>query len=378
MPVSAGQLNRATLARQLLLRREPHDVREAMRRVVALQAQEPPSPYVALWNRVERFDPADLDRAYLAHEVVKSTSIRITLHAVLDEDYPRFHQAMQPSLRAARLGDDRFLVAGFSKADADAVIPRLLDYASQPRSNQDMDAWLDAEFGELPKPGVWWAIRTYGPFVHAPGGGPWMFGSRPGYLASPLQDRSGDAELDLQHLVRRYLEGFGPATIADIGQFAMVQRSRVRAAVASMGDGVVRVDGPGKDPLLDVPGGLIPDEDTSAPPRLLGMWDEVLLAYADRSRVIPAELRRHVIRINGDVLPTLLVDGQVAGVWRPADGGGIEATALRPLSEEAWDGLEREAGALVAFLRERDPAIYRRYGHWWARLPEVDVRVLGA
>jgi hypothetical protein len=105
------------------------------------------------------------------------------------------------------------------------------------------------------------------------------------------------------------------------------------------------------------------------------MWDSILLAYADRSRVIPPDYRRLVTRNNGDVLPTLLVDGRVAGVWRPVEGG-IEATAFHALPEAAWDGLAAEARALVAFLADRDPAVYRRYGHWWAKLPAGRTRVL--
>lgn len=378
MPVTERQLNRATLARQLLLRRERLGVVDAIRRVVALQAQEPASPYVALWNRVEGFDPADLDQAYRTHAVVKSSSVRITLHALAADDYPLFHEAMQPSLRESRLNDDRFTIAGLTKEQADGVIGELLAHASVPRSNQEMEAYLDAKFGELPKPGVWWAIRTFGPFIHAPNGSTWSFGPRPAYLASPYLERSGDPELDLRHLVRRYLEGFGPASVADIGGFAMVPRARVRAAIEAMRGELVRVQGPAKEPLYDVPGGPIPDEDEPAPPRLLGMWDEVLLAYEDRSRIIPEAWRRQVIRTNGDTLPTLLVDGRVAGVWRPAEGGGIEATAFVPISEADWAALEREAASLQAFLAPRDPAVYRRYGRWWDKLPEGEVRVLGA
>ena len=106
------------------------------------------------------------------------------------------------------------------------------------------------------------------------------------------------------------------------------------------------------------------------------MWDSVLLAYKDRSRIIPPDYRRQVIRSNGDVLPTLLVDGYVAGVWRPIDGV-IEATSFEPLPDDAWAGLEEEARALLTFLGTRDPAIYRRYWRWWADLPAAEVRRLG-
>src|SRR5687768_12654111 len=102
MRLTARQLNRATLARQVLLEREPLDIVEAVHRAVALQAQEPASPYLALWNRVARFNPADLDRAFSVHAVVKATLMRVTLHAVDGADYPAFHEAMQPTLRAAR------------------------------------------------------------------------------------------------------------------------------------------------------------------------------------------------------------------------------------------------------------------------------------
>jgi hypothetical protein len=108
----------------------------------------------------------------------------------------------------------------------------------------------------------------------------------------------------------------------------------------------------------------------------MAMWDSTLLAYADRSRMIPPDYRRLVIHQNGDVLPTLLVDGYVAGVWRPTDGA-IEATAFRKLSDDAWEGLETEARGLIRFLADREPAVYGRYAHWWAKVPKGQARVLG-
>ena len=375
--VSARQLNRATLARQLLLHRERIGVVEAIHQVVALQAQEPASPYIALWNRIAGFDPADLDAAYAERSVLKATSMRMTLHAVDAADYPAFHEAMQPSLRASRLGDPRFSVAGLSIEESDALVADLLAYAATPRSNPDVEAWLDARLGVLPRPGVWWAVRTYAPFVHAPTGGPWSFGPRPAYLAAPDHARTGDPEAALQVLIRRYLEGFGPASAADIAQFALVKRSRIVPAVAALGDALITLHGPDDKELLDIPNGTIPPEDTAAPPRLLGMWDDTLLAYADRSRMVPPGYRTRVTRQNGDTLPTLLVDGRVVGVWRPFEDG-IEATAFERLAPDAWDGLDGEARALVRFLADRDPRTYRRYGHWWDKgIESAEVRVIG-
>jgi hypothetical protein len=375
MPLTARQLNRATLARQLLLRRESLDVVDAVRRIVALQAQEPASPYIALWNRLERFDPFDFDRAFAAQDVVRAQLMRITLHAVAAGDYPAFHEAMQSTLRAARLNDRRFRGEGISIADTEALVPDLLTFTATLRANRDVEAWLEERFG-APKPRVWWALRQYGPFVHAVTGGPWSFGPRPAYVGARELGRPGDDASSVRTLVRRYLEGFGPATMPDIAQFGTIYRPPIKSALDSMADELVRHDGPDGSTLWDVSDGLLPPEDVAAPPRLVPMWESTLLAYADRSRIVPEEYRTTVMRNNGDVLPTLLVDGYVAGVWRPTDAG-IDATAFHPLPDDAWEGLETEAQALVAFLADRDPAVYRRYGHWWTKLPPGETRILG-
>jgi len=377
MPLTDRQLNRATLGRQLLLRREKLAVVEAVHRVVALQAQEAVSPYLALWNRLKSFDPADLDQALAAQSVVKASLMRITLHAVDATDYPAFHQAMQPSLRAARLNDRRFKVAGLSIDQADDLVPHLQKFANKPRTNADFESWLDDRLGVLPRPGVWWAMRTCGPFWHAPTGGPWSFGPRPSYIAARARPKGGDVGPSMQGLVRRYLEGFGPATAKDIAQFSTIYVPPIRDALRPLVDAgdVVCLEGANGSELYDVPGGLLPPVDSPAPPRLMAMWDSVLLAYADRARMIPAEYRKHVMRNNGDVLPTLLVDGCVAGVWRPVERG-IEATAFHRLSDEAWKGLAAEARGLLKVLADREPTIYRRYAHWWTTLPSDDVRVL--
>ena len=105
------------------------------------------------------------------------------------------------------------------------------------------------------------------------------------------------------------------------------------------------------------------------------MWDSILLAYADRGRVIPPGYRALVTRMNGDVLPTVLVDGYVAGLWR-ALRDGIEVTAFDPLPDVVWAGLAAEARALVPLLADREPEVYRRYHHWWDKLPDGETRLL--
>ena len=369
MALTEARLNRATLARQLLLRRARIEPVEAVRRVVAVQAQEPASPYLALWNRIDRFDGAGLDEAFARRWIVKASVVRITLHAVAAEDHEAFHAAMVPYLRASRLHDRRFTSDGLTAADADELVRGLLELLAEPRSQAEVESFCG-------HPRMWWALRTFAPLLHAPTGPPWSFGPRPAYVASntpPGLDSGPRVDAGRATLVRRYLEGFGPASSADIGTFTMLRKPPVRQAIADLGVQIVRREGPGGVELFDVPDGALPPATTSAPPRLLGMWDNVLLAYADRGRVVPDEYRALVIRRNGDVLPTVLVDGHVAGVWRAVDGA-IEIAAFHKLSAATWQQLTKEAAALGVFLAKRDVNVYHRYHHWWADIPAVQVR----
>lgn len=355
--------------------------------MVALQAQHAASPYLALWNRIAGFDPAALDAAFAGREVLKSTLMRLTLHAVHAEDYPPFREAVQPSVRSARLGT-RFTDSGLTPEDADLLVPELLDFADRPRTTAECEAWLGRRLGVAPRPGAWWGLRQYAPLLHAPTVAPWSFGERPSYVAPPRRPRTVPAdpeasEESLRTLVLRYLEGFGPASVADVAQFSLVQRARIRKALRALelSGGLDRLEGPDGEELFDVPGAPRPPQDTPAPPRLLAMWDSVLLAYSDRSRVVPPQYRGLVARMNGDTLATLLVDGRVAGVWRPVApgagaGAGIEATAFHPLPEQVWEALAGEARSLTAFLADREPEVYRRYGHWWNKLPSSETRLL--
>lgn len=331
---------------------------------------------MALWNRLGDLEASVVDDAVDRAALVKATLLRSTLHLVHADDHAVLRSAMQPTFRARR-SDPRFASTGLTIEDADALLDELAAFLTEPRRNAEVEGWLAARTGADGR-GVWWALRTVAPLRHAPTDDPWRFGPRPAYLAvqgaEPYAGRAA-ADAALGELVVRYLTAFGPATVADVAGFASVQRGRVRASLDLLDDRVVRHrDEDGRE-LLDVPDAPLPDEGVTAPPRLLGMWDNVLLAYADRSRLIPPEVRALVIRPNGDVLPTLLVDGRVAGVWRTVDAH-LEVTAFTPLDRRTWDQLAAEAAALGAWLAPRDPHPYRRYDHWWAALPPGEVRTL--
>jgi hypothetical protein len=363
MSLTARQLALAMLDRQLLLERRRLDVAEAVRRVCALQAQAPASPYLALWNRVQDFAPEDLDAAFAHGRIVKATLMRITLHVVHAEDYEPYRAAMLSTLRASRLYDRRFTATGLTPTDADALLPELAGFLKRPRTGAQVEDEVTGRHGEHAHR-VWWALRTFAPVHHAPTGGPWSFTQPNTYRASPGAPAAAPQEADagVQRLLLAYLRAFGPASAQDFARFTLLTRNAITKAL----------HGPGRAALFDLADATVPADDTPAPPRLLPMWDSTLLAHAVPGRFMPPEYRPLVVRRNGDVLPCLLVDGQVVGVWRAADGG-LELTAFRRLGKVAWQGLTEEAEKLSVLLADRDPAVYRRYGHWWAKgFPDVE------
>jgi hypothetical protein len=375
MYLTDRQLNRATLERQLLLRRASLEVEPAVAHLFALQAQSPPSPYLALWNRLAGFAPADLDAAYAAGRVVKATLLRITLHAVQTDDHAVLRAAMLPALRASRLGDRRFTDSGLTADEVDGLEPHVLAFAAdEGRTRAEVEAHLTEHLGDPPHERAWWALRTYAALRHAPTGGPWAFGATPAYLAA-------DAHGDLDHasaireVIRRYLAAFGPARIQDLVQFTLLRQRQVVPVLDAMGDELEQHTAETGHTLVDLAGAAPAADDGPAPPRLLPMWDSVLLAYADRSRVLPDAYRPLVIRRNGDVLASVLVDGRVRGVWRTVDDE-VEVTAFEPLGEATWEELAAEATALRELLADRDTAPYGRYDHWWAKLPDGERRIL--
>ncbi len=166
--VSDAELNRATLARQLLLHRIELDPVTAISRLFALQAQEPPSPYLALWTRLKDFDPPALDHAFASWAVVKATLMRMTLHVVAAEDYPSFWAAHAGSLCRARTRMVRFAAQDSPPERIDELLAQAVAFAAQPRSNADMKAYLDDWAGPLGDLGWWWALRAFAPVIHAP------------------------------------------------------------------------------------------------------------------------------------------------------------------------------------------------------------------
>jgi hypothetical protein len=369
--LTRGQLNRATLARQLLLERADLDVVAATERIGGLQAQEPASPHIGLWTRLAGFQPADLDRALADRTVVKGTLMRSTLHVVSAADYLRLWPAIVPLLEGIRRQDR---VQPPSPRRLAALQARAAAFTAEPRGLGELRDHLGSADGLAPDEVVWW-IRRRVPFAHAPSDVAWSFGRRPrlahalGWLGA--DDWSASTEDALEHLVRRYLGAFGPATAADLSQWSGLAVGKLRPALAAVdasGDLCRFTDERGRE-LLDLEGAPLPESDTPAPPRLLPMWDSTILAFADRTRLISDEDRRVVVARNGDTLPTFTIDGVVAGLWwAHAEPGGRTRIAIEPfrppLRRPDAVALEAEGERLAAVVAPLEPAVYSRYQRW--------------
>ena len=351
--MSARELSQAYLARQLLLRRAPIGPVQALRRLVAVQAQYSPSPYLALAARLESFAVADLERCLRTGVIVKSTLLRATLHLTAASVYPDIAAIVRAdSLRHwQRIWGSRARPG----VDTHAFARELADYLATPRTAGQIRAHADAlTGGALPARALLQAAKLLVPSVHVPPSGLWREHGAPGLVAwpEPLPPITAAA----RRLVRSYLAGYGPATRADIVRYAQLRKPELDDALAALEPLTRLTDEDGRE-LVDLPRAPRPrprDAGPPPPPRLLPKWDSALLSHADRRRILPAGLHARVINpANGDVAATYLLDGIVAGTWtvdRQADRVVVRLQQLRPGSDHGDPGLEEEARRTAAFM----------------------------
>jgi hypothetical protein len=366
--LSQRRLNRATLARQLLLEPSRVGVVRAVGQIGGLQAQEPASPYIGLWARLADFGAADLDAAIQARDVLKGSLMRATLHLVTATDYRAMWPATVPMIEHIRRQDR---IQPPSSRSLTALRKRIRSFTSTPQSLTALRNHVGDVDGMAADELLWWLRRRL-PMAHVPTGGAWSFGRRP--MIADADAWLGDGqwaspEAGVEHLVRRYLGAFGPASLADIAQWSGLPVARLRpgvAAVETAGDLRHFRSERGRS-LIDLADGPRPAENLPAPPRLLPMWDSTVLAFADRTRIVSDADRRRVIARNGDTLPVFLVDGVVAGRWWAAADGGhtrIELEPFRRLRAADRRTLEGLADRLAAFVEPREPNVYARYQRW--------------
>ena len=342
-------LNRALLERQMLLGRQRLSAIDAIERLAGMQAQEPGAPYVGLWARLEDFGPDALSGLISGRSAVRAPLMRSTIHLVSARDCLKFRTVIQPVLARAFSGSPfRRKLEG---VDLDELLVDGRELLEEgPRTRAELSESSAERWPDLDPLSLAYAITFLMSLVQVPPRGIWgqsgqaTWTTTESWLGSPLDPDPSPDEVFL-----RYLEAFGPATVADArawsglgGLREVFERLRPRL--------VTFRDEHGRE-LFDVPGAPLPDPDTAAPPRFLPAFDNALLSHHDRTRIISDEHRRALSRDRS--MRGVLLDGFACATWRTEQGDGrwaLVVSPFGPLTGEDRDALTREGERLLGFL----------------------------
>ncbi len=353
--LSLRELNRALLARQMLLERQKLSVVEAVEALGGLQGQWAPSPYVALWSRLGGFERAQLETPIDRGSVIKATLMRATLHLVSAREYPAYSLATMDG----RLGAWR-PPGGPALADLEKMHRSVLRFAAKtPRTREEI---RDHITDHLPKRAakderlrnwfLWAAVATSG-LIWEPAGARFEHRQLARHVAAPASLRKKVApDLAYDIVVRHHLAAFGPASIADIATWSSIRVPHIRASLARQ-KGLARFrDERGRE-LYDLASAPRPPADTPAPARFLARFDAAILGHdaAERARILPATYKKQVI-FSAEVWPTFLVDGFVAGRYRLAatkKEALVTLEPFKPLRRADKTALTEEGEGLARF-----------------------------
>ena len=336
--LSRRALNRALLARQLLLERADLALPDALERIGGIQAQYAPAMYVGAWSRVASFEREALTRALEQRRVIQATLMRSTIHLVAPGDYWPFALAVREARRQSLLRSVKDLTAPkmagaartVRKALADGPLTRtqIEELVGKERA-RGVGLWLDMV--RVPPSGTWARRRAD------------LYGLAEDWLA-PGEITPAAA---VDHLVRSYLRGFGPASKHDVASYTGLRVGELKAVFARLE--LERHASEDGTELLDVPGSPLPDPETPAPVRFLPVWDATLLVHARRTGLLPEALRPEVFSVKKPHgTPTFLVDGAVAGAWRH-DDGRVTLEPWSKLDRATRRALDDEAERLATF-----------------------------
>jgi hypothetical protein len=350
--ISQRALNRATLARQLLLERANLTPTAAVEQLIGMQAQEARPPFIGLWSRIQDGRREEMIRAINDRELVRATLMRGTIHLFSAADYRAFRPAIQPVLDGA-MG---VLGSRAEGLDVERVIPAAQALLAEgPLPFNEIRDRLQAQFPEMNDRALGYTVRMKIPLVVMPADHRWGYAANsPFGLAEDWIGPCDPPERAREELVRRYLRAFGPATVKD-AQTWLGMGGLKPTFDALRPELVVFKAERGKE-YFDLPDAPRPPAETPAPVRFLPDFDNLLLSHGDRTRVI-ADDHRGIVYQKGNLrlLPTFLVDGMVAGMWRSErkrKDATLTITPFAPLSPNTRRELADEGEELIRFIEE--------------------------
>ena len=366
--ITSRALNRATLARQLLLERSALSPLRAVEHLVGMQAQAPFPPYTGLWTRLVDFDPHALGGLLTDRSVVRVVLMRGTVHLVTAADCLALRPLFQTQMERWLRGSWGRPLAGLDTAEVGAVARELVE--AEPRSTADLGKLLAERWPDRDPQALANAARAALTLVQLPPRAVWgrsgqtVVTTAEKWLGRPIGDPAasseagsvGSAGSGLERMVLRYLGAFGPASVADVQKWSGL--TRLREVVDRLRPQLrVDQDETGTD-LYALPDAPRPDPDTPAPVRFLPEYDNLLLSYADPSRVIAPEHRSGLMSRNGIIPGTVLVDGTVAALYSARTvkkETTLEIVPVRRITRKQRSEVEREGGRLVSFLAPSSP-----------------------
>jgi hypothetical protein len=347
-------LNRAFLARQMLLQREKLPATKAIERLVGLQAQVARPPFVGLWTRLEHFQRKELSDAFHKRRVVRVTAMRGTLHAMTSADYIALRGALQPMLTR---GMASILRGRGADIDIDAIQEEgRAFFAKQQTTFDALRAHLKRKFPNADERALAYAIRTHVPLVQVPTTeSQWAFPAAADFALADtwLSKNVSTAATPAKAVVLRYLAAFGPATPADAQAWSGM--NGLREMFEELRPKLVTFQDARKRELFDLPNAPRPDEDVTAPIRFIPDYDNLVLSHDDRSRIMADAHRSRVTLKNLMVRATFLVDGVVAGTWKTERKRKAAVLVLEPfgtIAKRTRSEIEAEGEHLLSFLEE--------------------------
>jgi Winged helix DNA-binding domain len=343
-------LNRALLARQLLLRRAEMPVRQAVEHLVGLQAQAALPPYYGLWSRLDGFDPHELGRMLTERAVVRLTLMRATVHLVTVRDALLLRPLVQRVVERNHNGAFGRRMGDADPSELETTVRDLL--VAAPLTARELGVRLVERGIGADVEAIGNAARVYVPLVQVPPRGVWAAGGQAKY--QPLETWTGrelESEPSIEEIVLRYLSAFGPASVMDVQKWSGLTKlkdvlERLRPQLVTFRDER------GKE-LFDLPDAPRPDPNAPAPVRFLGEYDNVLLGHADRRRIIPEDFPWRAMLADGRFVNNVLVDGMLRATWWIERDGKRSATlAIRPfgrLSQAQRADVTDEASRMIDF-----------------------------
>ena len=342
-------LNRALLARQMLLDRERMPASKAIEQLVGMQAQVPTAPYIGLWSRLEGFEPEELARLILKRRAVRMALMRSTIHLVTARDALALRSLVQPVIERSHDGQHR---KHLTRVDRESLVAAANDLLTEtPRLLKDVADLLGDRLPGVDRHALASAVRAWVPLVQPPPRGIWGQGGVAVHAsATSWLKGTRTRAMTVDQLVLRYLGAFGPATVMDAQAWSGLTKlrdvfERLRSRLRTFRDER------GME-LFDLPDAPRPDPDTPAPPRFMPEYDNVFLAHADRSRIVDP-VRAATLSTATGTVQGLLVDGFAVGTWRIARERGsatLSVDLLGPISKTDRAAVVEEGTRLVQFL----------------------------